>query len=259
MGYIRAMRANEPMSKSADRRGPSGPETTPSSRRPQAWSEVYEALQGAILLGRLRPRERLVEDDLILRFEVTRHAVRRALDELEREGLVLRQPNRGVQVRDYSHKEVEDLYEIRTALETLAAARVRVPADPAFLAELRALAETHRDASRAKRYLELSRLNNAFHEKLYSGAGNPELSAAIRHYSVMTQPIRTRGFANMTLRETAIDEHFSMIAAIEGGELDTLVSLCRDHIRWPKDFYLRSSEPGEGDDEVPGLPAGVAR
>lgn len=228
-------------------------------RRPQAWSEVYEALQGSILLGRLHPRERLVEDDLILRFEATRHAVRRALDELEREGLVLRQPNRGVQVRDYSHKEVEDLYEIRTALETLAASRMRIPADPAFLADLRTLAEMHRDASRAKRYLELSRLNNAFHDKLYSGAGNPELSAAIRHYSVMTQPIRSRGFANMTLRETAIEEHFSMIAAIEGGRSHDLVSLCRDHIRWPKDFYLRSSEPGEENEGASGAQMSAPR
>lgn len=219
--------------------------TRPARRKPQAWAEIYESLQGAILLGRLKPRERLVEDDLILRFEATRHAVRRALDELEREGLVLRQPNRGAQVRDYSRKEVEDLYEIRTALETLAASRMERPVAPEFIEELKALADKHREASADKRYLDLSRLNNAFHEKLYSGAGNPELSAAIRHYSVMTQPIRSRGFSSQDLRETAIAEHFAMIAALEAGHLDRLVELCRDHIRWPKEYYLSSNEAAE--------------
>lgn len=202
-------------------------------------------LQADILMGRLRPRERLVEDDLILRFEATRHAVRRGLDELESEGLVVRQPNRGVRVRDYSRKEVEDLYEIRLALESLAASRILLPADPDHIVRLKEIAARHEAASSDRRYMELSRLNNAFHETLYSGCGNPELSAAIRHYSVMTQPIRTRGFPDQSLRETAIREHWNMIEALELGRLDDLVALCRDHITWPKEFYLRTNGPAD--------------
>lgn len=221
------------------------PSKEPQKRRPRGWADVHEALQADILMGRLRPRERLIEDDLILRFEATRHAVRRALDELENTGLVIRQANRGVRVRDYSRKEVEDLYEIRTALESLAASRIPVPADPAFLAEIREIAARHQAASRAERYLELAQLNNAFHEKLYGGAGNPELSAAIRHYSVMTQPIRTRGFAEPGLREQAVREHAEMIALIEEGALDRLAALCRVHITGPKEYYLRFDGPAD--------------
>lgn len=214
-------------------------------RRPQSWNSVHEALQTEILLARRLPRERLVEDDLILRFEATRHAVRRALDELEDNGLVVRRPNRGVCVRDYSRKEVEDLYEIRIALESLAASRIRLPAEPTLLSELRAIAEAHRDASRGQRYLDLGRLNNIFHERLYSACGNPELSAAIRHYSVMTQPIRAHGFADETLRRTAVDEHWRMIEAMERRSSGALVELCRRHIVGPKTFYLRANAPAE--------------
>src|SRR3546814_1571420 len=102
------------------------------------------------MLGRLHLRERLVEDDLILRFDATRHAVRRALDELEKEGLVLRQPNRGVRVRDFTQEEVENLYEIRDALEILAASRVTLPATHKFFEDLKTLAAANDNASTAK-------------------------------------------------------------------------------------------------------------
>jgi DNA-binding GntR family transcriptional regulator len=230
------------MSKAVAKAGATGND---SRRQPQGWSQVYETLQMDLMLGRLHLRERLVEDDLILRFNATRHAVRRALDELEKEGLVQRQPNRGVRVRDYSLQEVEDLYEIRDALETLAASRLKLPADSEFLAKLKETATAHERASSAKRYADVFRLNNAFHEKLYSGAGNAELAAAIKHYALMTQPIRSRGFADDRLRRVAIREHWEMIEAIEQGERKRLVKLCRDHIRWPKEFYLQASSPAD--------------
>jgi len=231
------------MSKAAAKAGETGNE---GRRQPQGWSQVYEVLQMDLMLGRLHLRERLVEDDLILRFNATRHAVRRALDELEKEGLVQRQPNRGVRVRDFTLEEVENLYEIRDALESLAASRVRLPADPEFVAELRRLAAAHEGASEAQRYADVFRLNNAFHEKLYSGASNPELAAAIKHYSLMTQPIRSRGFADERLRQIAIREHREMVEAIERSDSKRLVRLCRDHIRWPKEFYLQASRAAEG-------------
>lgn len=216
-------------------------------RQPQGWSQVYEVLQMDLMLGRLHLRERLVEDDLILRFDATRHAVRRALDELEKEGLVLRQPNRGVRVRDFTQEEVENLYEIRDALETLAASRVTLPAAPEFVEDLKSLAAAHEQASNAQRYVDVFRMNNAFHERLYAGAGNPELAAAIKHYSLMTQPIRSRGFADDQLRQIAIREHWQMVDAIERGESGRLVELCRAHIRWPKEFYLRANSPADSD------------
>ena len=109
------------------------------------------------LAGQLRPRERLVEDGIIARTDATRHAVRRAFDELERMGLVIRQPNKGVQVSDYSIREIEELYEIRECLERQAASRFNEPADTALVKELTDIASRHRDASRAQHFAKCSR------------------------------------------------------------------------------------------------------
>ena len=62
------------------------------------------------MLGRLRPRERLVEDELMARFGAKRHAVRAALAALDRAGLVTLRRHRGAAVREYGAEEIEELY-----------------------------------------------------------------------------------------------------------------------------------------------------
>ncbi len=209
--------------------------------RPKKWDVVFRELQRAIIAGQLRPKERLVEDEIMGRTDATRHAVRRAFDELERLGLAIRQPNKGVQVRDYSIAEIEELYEVRECLELAAAARFVRPAADELVAALTDIASRHRDASREQRYAEVFSLNNSFHEMLYRAAGNQTLANAIIHYTFATHPIRSRAFPNEELRELAISEHFEMIKAIEAGEAGQLASIIRTHIGRPKDFYLKAT------------------
>lgn len=207
----------------------------------KSWNAVYRGLQRQIIAGQLRPRERLVEDEIIERTGATRHAVRRAFDELERMGLVVRQPNKGVQVRDYSIPEIEELYEIRECLETRAAAHFDRPAAPELVAQLTDIAKRHRAASREQRFGEVFSLNNSFHETLYRAAGNQQLAEAITHYTFATHPIRTRAFPNEELREIAIAEHFDMIDAIAHGQGERLAGIVRKHIQRPKEFYLKAT------------------
>ena len=209
--------------------------------QPKKWDVVFRELQRAIIAGQLRPKERLVEDEIMARTDATRHAVRRAFDELERLGLAIRQPNKGVQVRDYSIAEIEELYEVRECLELAAAARFVRPAGDELVAALTDIASRHRDASRAQRYAEVFSLNNSFHEMLYRAAGNQTLADAIIHYTFATHPIRSRAFPNEELRELAISEHFEMIKAIEAGEAGQLADIIRTHIGRPKDFYLKAT------------------
>ncbi|KRA97778.1 hypothetical protein ASD83_11855 [Devosia sp. Root685] len=213
----------------------------PLSDQSKSWDAVYRDMQRQIVAGQLRPRERLVEDEIIARTGATRHAVRRAFDELERMGLVIRQPNKGVQVRDYSIVEVEELYEIRECLETRAAARFNRPASAELTAQLTDIATRHREASREQRFAEVFSLNNSFHEVLYRAAGNQQLADAILHYTFATHPIRTRAFPSEELREIAITEHFAMIEVIGRGDGAALADIIRSHIQRPKDFYLKAT------------------
>ena len=113
-------------------------ETSPTGRAgDRRLPAIVNALQQDIVFGRLKPRERLVEEELSERFVVGRHVIRAALEELGRAGLVQRRQNRGAVVSDYTAEEIDELYDIRVILQQEAAKRVVLPASADFIRELR--------------------------------------------------------------------------------------------------------------------------
>lgn len=82
---------------------------------------VFEALREAIINGTLEPGERLMEIQLAEEMGVSRTPVREAIRKLELEGFVVMVPRKGAYVAGLSMKDIADVFEIRTALESLAA------------------------------------------------------------------------------------------------------------------------------------------
>lgn len=208
------------------------------------WQDLTTRLREDIVLGRRHMRERLIEDDVIAETGATRHAVRRAFDELVGLGLAERQPNRGVRVRAYTREEVEGLYEIRDALERRAALHFDRPGDPTLVAELRALAEVHETACAVGDIAGVFEANNAFHSALYAAAGNLHLAKAIAHYTMVTHPIRTRAFPVADERRIAVKDHFRMCDLIAEGRGVEMADVISRHIDRPKTLFLRMLPPG---------------
>ena len=100
-------------------------------------AELVDHIKQDIIFGRLRPRERLIEDDLSTRFGASRHLIRSAFSDLEKLGLVSRRPNKGAIVRDFSPREVEEMYEMRALLQAEAIRRIPLPADRALIVRTR--------------------------------------------------------------------------------------------------------------------------
>ena len=104
--------------------------TEPSApTREEEQAEVIRRLEEDIIFGRFAPGSRLVEDTLMTRYGASRHFVRQALFQLERQGIVLREKNIGATVRFYSAEEVRQIYEVREML-TRQAALMIAPARP---------------------------------------------------------------------------------------------------------------------------------
>ncbi len=83
--------------------------------------EVVTQLRQAIIEGKLAPGEHLPEDTIARQLGVSRSPVRDALRALEREGLVVGFPNRGSFVREFSPHDVDEIFSLRVAIESLAA------------------------------------------------------------------------------------------------------------------------------------------
>lgn len=201
---------------------------------------VVATLEEDIVLGKLHPRERLIEEELCERFGVTRHILRLVFAELSRMGIVERIPNRGALVRAFSSKDVEQLYTLRAMLETSAAAQVTFPVSDADMEELRQIQAKHDRAVAEDDLVLLFRSNQQFHSKLFSLCGNTFLTEAIETYAQRAHGIRFHVLLGPEQRRRARDEHHLMIDALLRQDREALVDLCRNHLPASKNAYLRT-------------------
>jgi DNA-binding GntR family transcriptional regulator len=89
----------------------------------QIGGSAYEQIRQAIVEGRYRPGQRLIEQRIAEELDLSRTPIREALRMLDAEGLVITEPNRGAIVRPIVANDVDDLYELRARLESYAAYR----------------------------------------------------------------------------------------------------------------------------------------
>jgi DNA-binding GntR family transcriptional regulator len=197
---------------------------------------VLATLEEAIIFGHLRPRERLIEDDLMARFRVKRHIIRQVLSDLERLGFVAKEPNKGAMVRDFSADEVEHIYEMREILQDRAARRIPLPAPRGLVEELEDIHRQHLEATAAGDLRRTYQLNDRFHGTLFGACGNLYLADDIARYERLSHAIRSLG--DPAQLRKAQKEHAAMIRALAKGDRRRLVRLAVDHIKSSKDAYL---------------------
>lgn len=199
---------------------------------------VAEAIEEEIVLGWLMPRERLVEEELAERLAVKRHVVREALAELERVGLVERVPNKGAVVRLLDPADVRQIYSVREVLETLAAEQIPLPAAPELIAALGAIQARHATAVAGDDPRAAFRANMAFHQTLFAACGNAHLVELIQMMAQKVHGARSITAASPEHLARARDEHAATIEALERGDRQALVRLCREHIGPSRDAYI---------------------
>jgi DNA-binding GntR family transcriptional regulator len=204
--------------------------------------QVASALEEEIVLGWLQPRERLIEEDIALRFDVKRHVVREAIAELERMGLVERVQNKGAGVRMLSPMEVRQIYSVREALETLAAQQISLPPAPETIDTLVKVQEQHAAAVERGDSRAAFRADMAFHNALFGACGNPHLVEIIRNLAQKVHGARSFTAASPVYLEKARDEHWAMIEALKASDPEKLIQLCRAHLSPSRDTYIASLE-----------------
>jgi DNA-binding GntR family transcriptional regulator len=134
--------------------------------------QVAERLKAEILAGSRPAGTRLRQVEIAKAYGVSTTPVREALAALQREGLVQHHPQRGAVVFLPSVEDLRHHYEIRAALESLAAAKAAERFHAAWADPLQEMLAEMRTAPPAPRYLQL---NHAFHTTLYEHAGRPQL------------------------------------------------------------------------------------
>jgi DNA-binding GntR family transcriptional regulator len=199
---------------------------------PRLSDVVANSLREDILTGKLPPGERLDIPRLSRRFGMSRTPVDDGLRRLEDEGLIVVAPRRGTFISSIDPRDLEEIFEIRAALESVAARRAAQRRDLERIAELnRILSQLQRAI--AKRDVDDHRLlNGAFHEHLVTLSGNTRLQRLYDalHAQITIARIHARSASWTSRADLELHEHQRIVDAIASGDADEAAAAVTDHI-----------------------------
>ena len=170
----------------------------------------------------------VIEADIAERLGASRTPVREALRRLETEGMLEPRGARGTVVRELKRDEVVCIFEIREALESLAARRASRRMDERDYAEVERLVERMRkhvdDPS------EMERLDSAFHDRILAHADGARLKRMLGDLRSDIAPWRFIALSTPERRAATANEHATMLAAMKSRDETAIVEATARHI-----------------------------
>lgn len=205
---------------------------------------VYNQLRKAVLSGKIPTNERLVEAQLASQLGTSRTPVREALHKLELENLVSSIPRVGYVVKGLSEEDVNDICEIRSAIEGLAVKRAISQITEKNLERLRKNIEQSQQAVLQERLEKMVVLDTEFHDILCYSSGSKrihELSQSLREYMFK---FRMECLRVPAIASKAVLAHERIYRAIVERDLVQAQKYVDDHLREVKEDiinYYRST------------------
>lgn len=201
-------------------------------------ADIEGRLRDDILSGRLGFGDRLRIDELASRYGVSHMPVREALRVLAGEGLIVSEPNRGARVRPVHAGFVEDLFDIRAAIEVMLARRA---AERRTEAQLMQLIEIERELEArvgAGEFAAIPAVNREFHLVINQAAGNPGAMSLVDGQWLFVAALWNRVGNPPARFQSVVDDHRHLIVAIERRDAMGAAALMGAHIEKAKQDLL---------------------
>ena len=194
---------------------------------PDLVERAYSALLAAISSGVLAPGQRVTQEDLAARLAVSRQPVLQALRLLKQEGLLHDAPGRGLQVAPLEPAALSHTYQVRGALDALAArlAAERGAALPA------ALLREGRRCARQGDVNSMIESDLAFHRALYSASGNPLIERSAQAHWCHIRRAMGAVLQNSHARRPVWDEHEAIAEAVARRDPEAAAAAAASHAR----------------------------
>jgi len=209
----------------------------------QTTETIANALRNDILQGVFKSNAPLRQDEIAVRFGVSKIPVREALQQLKAEGLVTFFPNRGAVVSALSSAEADEIYAMRIALETLALQRAIPHLTIADLSRAEALLNELDQETQVARWSEL---NWEFHALLYRPANLSRLMSWVSTLHTNVARYMLLYLAGMAYQAASQQEHRALLAACRQGQIDLACDLLRHHLQSAADQLVTFLQQQEG-------------
>ncbi len=201
---------------------------------------IFDTLREAIIVGELKPGERLMEVQLAQKMGVSRTPVREAIRKLELEGLVEMLPRKGAHIADLSVKDIMDVLEVRATLDGLASSLSASRITDEEIKELKHV------QSQFVNYVEKENLQGSikkdveFHDIIYRSSRNDKLIQISNNLREQIQRFRVIYIKDYSSTRELIKEHNEIIDAITTRDPEAAMRSAQTHIKKQEDAITRS-------------------
>ena len=191
---------------------------------------VFNTLRQAILKGELKPGERLMEIALAERLGVSRTPIREAMRKLEQEGLVVMIPRRGAQVANITEKDLNDVLEVRIALENVAIEKACARMTEEEMRRLWLAAKEFEHTIAEGNLVKLAEADVAFHEVIYQASDNKRLIQVLNNMREQIYRYRVEYLKDENAYPTLIQEHRKILELLDKHEKEKVIEVMKVHV-----------------------------
>jgi DNA-binding GntR family transcriptional regulator len=206
-------------------------------------TQVYDHLKEKIIMGSIKPGERLIEEKISEELQVSRSPIREAIRMLEKDGLLFVNKTGGVTVVQPTIEDYQHLYECRVEMEPLAAyyaakrrSEEQLETIKGYLMQMEKITETNH-----LRHVHDANVN--FHESIVTASDNPYLVSMVAQIRGVNSFYRKSILEENPLHmKDAAQEHQLIFKAIEEQDADEAKRLMRTHIESDYNLFMRLSK-----------------
>ena len=201
---------------------------------------VFNTLRQAILKGELKPGERLMEIALAQRLGVSRTPIREAMRKLELEGLVVMIPRRGAQVANITEKDLNDVLEVRIALENMAIEKACTRMTEEEMGRLWLAAKEFERTISDGNLVRLAEADVAFHEIIYKASDNKRLNQVLNNLREQIYRYRVEYLKEEETRNLLVKEHEELTRAIRARDVAKAQEISFQHLENQRKAIIES-------------------
>ncbi|MBA7542606.1 HTH-type transcriptional repressor RspR [subsurface metagenome] len=195
---------------------------------------VYQNIKFQIIRGTLKPGARLPEEELSKAMNISRAPIREAFNRLEKEGFVTIIPRKGAAVSRVTAQAIEDIFEIRESLESLA---VKKSIGKISIEKLEKVGESFKNyinkSSNAENCIQYLALDKKFHDLLSQNCGNKKLIELLANLQEQIHWLRNISLKRITFAGS-VKEHLAIIEALKKDDEELINKVLLQHLERAK-------------------------
>jgi DNA-binding GntR family transcriptional regulator len=192
--------------------------------------KIYEDLKQKIISGEYPALASLLEMELASNYGVSRNTVKKALLMLERENLVIVEPNKGTKVKSVSIEEVKEFLELRAALERFIAGKTVPVISPEDLDTLQNILQAMKQNIQERDLLEYSKNNLRFHDVIYRACPNQTAVEMTVRLKTQMRKYNSKTILAPGRDASSFSEHSAILAAFRNRDVPEAEKLVERHI-----------------------------